>query len=64
MGIGNECVIYWAIVDKNCWVGDNVVIKGSFDMEDIEIEIYVVWDGIIVLKKGVYIFDGMVIGEK
>ena len=64
MGIGNECVIHRAIVDKNCRVGDNVVIKGSPDMEDTETETYVVRDGIIVLKKGVHIPDGTVIGEK
>lgn len=64
MGIGNECVIHRAIVDKNCRVGDNVVIKGSPDMQDTETETYVVRDGIIVLKKGVHIPDGTVIGEK
>ncbi len=64
MGIGNECVIHRAIVDKNCRVGDNVVIKGSPDMEDTETETYVVRDGIIVLKKGVHIPNGTIIGEK
>ena len=63
MGIGNECVIHRTIVDKNCRVGDNVVIKGSSELEDVETDTYVIRDGIIVLKKGVHIPAGTVIGE-
>jgi glucose-1-phosphate adenylyltransferase len=61
MGIGNGCVIHRAIVDKNCRVGNNVVIKGSSEAKDTETDTYVIRDGIIVLKKGVLIPNGTVI---
>ncbi len=63
MGIGAECVIHRAIVEKNCRVGDRVTIKGSPELADKETDTHVIRDGIIVLKKGVHIPDGTVIGS-
>lgn len=63
MGVGKDCVIERAILDKNVRVGNNVVIKGSPMLKDDEKETYVVRDGIIVLKKGAYIPDGSRIGD-
>lgn len=63
MGVGKDCVIERAILDKNVRIGNNVVIKGSPMLKDDEKDTYVVRDGIIVLKKGAYIPDGSRIGD-
>ena len=61
MGIGERCFIKNAIVDKNCRVGDDVRINGGKHLEDTENDLYVVRDGIVVIKKGVTIPAGYVI---
>lgn len=61
MGIGERCFIKNAIVDKNCRVGDDVRINGGKHLEDTENNLYVVRDGIVVIKKGVTIPAGYVI---
>lgn len=63
MGIGKDCYIENAIVDKNCRIGNNVVIKGGPLLKDTEMDTYVIRDGIVVLKKGCYIPDGTKIGN-
>lgn len=62
MGIGRDCYIENAIVDKNVRIGNHVVIKGSPILKDDETDTYVIRDGIIVLKKGAFIPDGTKIG--
>ncbi len=64
MGIGNNCHIENAIIDKNCRIGDNVTIKGGSELEDEEKETYIVKNGIIVLKKGAVIGSGKKIGVR
>jgi len=61
MGIGERCFIKNAIVDKNCRIGDDVRINGGKHLEDTENGLYVVRDGIVVIKKGVTIPAGYVI---
>lgn len=63
MGVGKDCYIERAILDKNVRIGNNVVIKGSPTLKDSETDTYVVRDGIIVLKKGAFIEDGSRIGD-
>src|SRR5687767_2594819 len=63
MGIGEECHIENAIIDINCRIGNNVVIKGSASLPDVETETYCVIDGIVVLKKSVVIPHGTKIGD-
>jgi glucose-1-phosphate adenylyltransferase len=58
MGIGENCVINNAIIDKNCRIGDNVHINGGTHLEDHETETYIVKDGIVVIKKGSTISKG------
>lgn len=58
MGIGERCHIENAIVDKNCRIGDDVIIKGGKHLEDQETETYSIKDGIVVLKKGALIPKG------
>ena len=62
MGVGNHCHIERAILDKNCRIGNDVIIRGHESLEDSETENYRIVDGIIVVKKGVIIPDGSRIG--
>ncbi len=61
MGIGQRCFIKNTILDKNCRIGDDVRIHGKKSMEDVETDLYVVRDGIVVVKKGATIPHGFVI---
>lgn len=62
MGIGANCYIEQAIIDKNCRIGNNVTIKGGDSLEDIEADTYCIRDGIVVVKKGAVIADNTRIG--
>lgn len=62
LGIGGDCFIEKAIIDKDCRIGNNVVIRGSIALENTETDTHCIRDGIIVLKKGAYIPDGTRIG--
>jgi len=63
MGIGEDCHIENAILDINCRIGNNVVIKGGAHLKDSETETYAIVDGIVVLKKSVVIPHGTRIGD-
>jgi glucose-1-phosphate adenylyltransferase len=63
MGIGKECIIENAIIDKNARIGNNVVIKGNPLLKDEETDKYSIKDGIIVLRKGAFIPSGTKIGH-
>jgi glucose-1-phosphate adenylyltransferase len=58
IGIGDNCQITNAIVDKNSRIGNNVIIKGGNHLEDGDFGLYTVKDGIVVVKKGATIPDG------
>ena len=60
-GIGDRCYIKNTIVDKNCRIGNDVRINGGHHLQNIEHALYVVKDGIVVLKKGAILPDGFVI---
>ncbi len=62
MGIGANCYIEQAILDKNCRIGNNVTIKGGDILKDTETDTYCVREGIIVVKKGATIPDNAKIG--
>lgn len=64
MGIGENCYIRNAILDKDCRIGNGVRIHGSGALEDLDTDTYVIRDGIVVVKKGAIIEDGMAIGLK
>lgn len=55
MGIGKNCYIKNAILDKNCCIGDNVKIEGGSHLEDIDTKTYTVKEGIVIVKKGAVI---------
>lgn len=61
-GIGKECQIRNAIIDKDVRIGDQVVIHGSVSLADTETDTYCIRDGIIVVKKGATIKNGTHIG--
>jgi glucose-1-phosphate adenylyltransferase len=55
MGIGKNCFIKNAILDKNCCVGNHVRIEGGSHLEDTDTPNYTVRDGIVIVKKGAVI---------
>ena len=63
MGIGENCYINNAIIDKNVRIGSNTKIDGSNHSvdEEVENELYSIKDGIVVIKKGVTLPKGTVI---
>ncbi|MCL4157200.1 UNVERIFIED_CONTAM: hypothetical protein GTU68_019906, partial [Idotea baltica] len=61
LGIGNNCYIENAIIDRDCQIGNNVVIKGHDELEDVENDMFCIKDGIVVIKKGQIITHGTII---
>ena len=62
IGIGDNCELYNVIMDKDCRVGNNVIIRGGSHLPDSDHSLYTVKDGIVVVKKGAIIPDGYQIG--
>ncbi|HEX8294896.1 MAG TPA: glucose-1-phosphate adenylyltransferase [Chthoniobacteraceae bacterium] len=58
LGIGRNCVIDHAIIDKNARIGDGVVITSDGKPDHFDGENYYVRDGIVVVPKGAVIPDG------
>ncbi len=61
MGIGNHCFINNAIIDKNCRIGNDVRINGGIHLENADLPLYSVKDGIVVIKKGAILPNGFII---
>jgi glucose-1-phosphate adenylyltransferase len=61
MGIGERCYIKNAILDKNCFIGNDVRINGGPHLIDGDYGKYVVKDGIVVVKKFAVFPNGTVI---
>jgi ADP-glucose pyrophosphorylase len=62
VGVGENCYIENAILDKNCSIGNNVRITGGTHLEDGDFDTHVIRDGIIVVKKRAVLTSGTVIG--
>jgi glucose-1-phosphate adenylyltransferase len=62
MGVGAGSIIERAILDKDCAIGKNVIIRGADNLPDMETETYCIVDGIVVIKKGSIIPDNSRIG--
>jgi glucose-1-phosphate adenylyltransferase len=58
LGIGDNCFIKNAIVDKNARIGNNVKIDGGTHLPNSDHALYTVKDGIVVIKKGAVVPDG------
>lgn len=52
VGIGERCFINNTIVDKDCRIGNDVRLNGGKHLADANTPLYMVKDGIIVVKKG------------
>jgi glucose-1-phosphate adenylyltransferase len=61
MGIGERCYIKNAILDKNCFIGNDVRIHGKDSLPDGDYDTHTIKDGIIVIKKLAVIPNGTVI---
>ena len=61
LGIGDDCEIRNAIIDKNCRIGNNVKIIAGAHLENSDHDLYTVKDGIVVVKKGAIVPDGFII---
>jgi glucose-1-phosphate adenylyltransferase len=62
LGIGNNCFIQNAIIDKNAKVGHDVTIIGDASLEDAETDNYCMREGIVIVKKAGIIERGATIG--
>lgn len=58
VGIGKDCVIEQAIIDKNARIGNRVVITPQGKAPDAEGRGYYIRDGIVVVPKGAILPDG------
>ena len=58
IGIGRNCHIECAILDKNVRIGDDVVIKPFPVNRDIDKDLYFVRDGIVVIAKNTELPSG------
>ena len=58
VGIGERCLIKNTIVDKNCRIGNDVILNGGNHLSDTNTPLYTVKDGIIVIKKGAILPNG------
>ncbi len=61
IGIGRDCVIRDAIIDKNARIGHSVRLVNTAGKSFEETENYVIRDGIIVVPKHAIIADGTVV---
>ena len=61
MGIGDRCYIKNAIIDKNCFIGNDVRINGGPNLKDGDFPTHTIKDGIVVVKKLAVIPNGTVI---
>lgn len=61
LGVGRNCTIENAILDKNVRIGDGVVLRGSHQLEPGDYENYTVRDGLIIVCKNAVIPAGTVV---
>jgi glucose-1-phosphate adenylyltransferase len=62
VGIGRGSVIEGAIIDKNARIGEGVTIRPRApDGDMVEVEDYVIRDGVVVIPKNAVIPDGTII---
>lgn len=61
MGIGDDCVIQNAILDKDCRIGNGVRIINEKNLKEADAENYIIRDGIVVIPRDAIIPDGSVI---
>jgi len=57
-GIGRQCQINHAIIDKNARIGDGVIITPHLGKQDEEGDCYFVRDGVVIIPKNAIVPDG------
>ncbi len=58
IGVGDNCTIENAIIDKDARIGNDVVIKGGKHLKDVTEDAYVIKDGIVVIRRRAVIPHG------
>ena len=58
LGIGHNCLIENAIIDKNARIGNNVVIRNRKKIQEADGKNYYIRDGIVIIPRGARIPDG------
>jgi len=61
IGIGSNCKIENAIIDKNARIGNNVTISPAGKPDSVDHELYFIRDGIVIITKNAVIPHGTVI---
>ncbi len=61
LGLGRNCRIEGAIIDKNARIGDNVVIANRKKLRRLDADGYCIRDGIVVVEKNAVIPSGTAI---
>jgi glucose-1-phosphate adenylyltransferase len=60
-GIGRDCVIRRAIIDKNVRIGDGVRIENKDDLKEADLPCGIIRDGIVVIPRGTTVPAGTVV---
>lgn len=58
LGIGKDCVIQKAIIDKNVRIGNGVTIRNRKNLLEADGENYYIRDGIVIIPRGAKVADG------
>lgn len=58
LGIGKDCLIQNAIIDKNVRIGNGVVIENLKKIREFDGENYYIRDGIVIIARGARVPDG------
>jgi glucose-1-phosphate adenylyltransferase len=61
LGVGDNCIIEHAILDKDCRIGADVQIINRRHLQQAESDNYVIRDGIVVIPNGAVVPDGTII---
>jgi glucose-1-phosphate adenylyltransferase len=61
IGVGKNCLIRKAIIDKNARIGEGAKIINQRNIDSFESEMYSIKDGIVVIPKNTQIPPGTVI---
>jgi glucose-1-phosphate adenylyltransferase len=58
LGIGKDCLIQNAILDKNVRIGNGVIIRNKKNLQEADGENYCIRDGIVIVARGSRIPEG------
>jgi glucose-1-phosphate adenylyltransferase len=61
LGIGKNCVIRNAIIDKNVRIGNGVLIVNESNAQEADEPTHSIREGLVIVKKGAVIEDGTII---